>query len=154
MVHKLFEDTAERMGLLRIKTVGERFDPAVHEAIQQKESDEAPPGTILSEVVPGYRFGERLVRAAVVVVARKPAEKPAGTGTPSAAPAGTSAAPPAYPTPSNAPPSTRPPERPKSSRPPPPTPPPPSGAPPASPSKRPSQKPEAGGNGEPDKQGS
>lgn len=74
MVLKLFEDTAERIGLTRIKTVGERFDPQVHEAIQQKESAEAQPGTILSEVVPGYRFGEKLVRAAMVVVARKPVE--------------------------------------------------------------------------------
>lgn len=74
MVLKLFEDTADRIGLTRIKTVGERFDPQVHEAIQQKESDEAAPGTILTEVVPGYRFGDKLVRAAMVVVARKPAE--------------------------------------------------------------------------------
>ena len=40
MVLKLFEDTAERIGLERVKTVGERFDPAVHEAIQQQETDE------------------------------------------------------------------------------------------------------------------
>lgn len=74
MVLKLFEDTAERIGLTRIKTIGERFDPQVHEAIQQKESADAAPGTILAEVVPGYRFGEKLVRAAMVVVARKPAD--------------------------------------------------------------------------------
>jgi molecular chaperone GrpE len=75
MVLKLFEDTSERIGLTRIKTVGERFDPAMHEAIQQKESNDAAPGTVLSEVVPGYRFGDRLVRAAMVVVARKPSEE-------------------------------------------------------------------------------
>jgi molecular chaperone GrpE len=92
MVLKLFEDTAERIGLSRIKTVGERFDPQVHEAIQQKESADAAPGTILTEVVPGYRFGEKLVRAAMVVVARKPAdakksEPPAADGaTPSTKP--------------------------------------------------------------------
>lgn len=92
MVLKLFEDTAERIGLSRIKTVGERFDPQVHEAIQQKESADAAPGTILTEVVPGYRFGDKLVRAAMVVVARKPAdakksEPPAaGSATPSVKP--------------------------------------------------------------------
>jgi molecular chaperone GrpE len=79
MVLKLFDDTAERMGLKRIKTVGERFDPAVHEAIQQQETDAHPPGTILTEVVPGYMFGQRLLRAAMVVVARKP-NKPAESG--------------------------------------------------------------------------
>jgi molecular chaperone GrpE len=72
MVLKLFEDTAERMGLKRIKALGERFDPAVHEAIQQQETDAHAPGTILAEVVPGYMFGPRLLRAAMVVVARKP----------------------------------------------------------------------------------
>lgn len=80
MVLKLFEDTAERMGLKRIKTLGERFDPAVHEAIQQQETDAHAPGTILTEVVPGYMFGQRLLRAAMVVVARKPS-KPASDNT-------------------------------------------------------------------------
>ena len=74
MVLKLFEDTADRVGLERVPSVGERFDPAVHEAIQQQETDAHPPGTIVTEVVPGYRFGQRLVRPAMVVVARKPSE--------------------------------------------------------------------------------
>ncbi|MET0390815.1 MAG: nucleotide exchange factor GrpE [Polyangiales bacterium] len=80
MVLKLFEDTAERMGLNRVKTKGERFDPAIHEAIQQQETDEHPPGTILTEIVPGYMVGQRLLRAAMVVVARKPSGKPATDG--------------------------------------------------------------------------
>jgi molecular chaperone GrpE len=77
MVLKLFEDTSERMGLTRVKTVGERFDPTMHEAIQQQETDDQPPGTILTEVVPGYMIGQRLLRAAMVVVARKASAKPA-----------------------------------------------------------------------------
>jgi molecular chaperone GrpE len=77
MVLKLFEDTSERMGLTRVKTVGERFDPTVHEAIQQQETDEHAAGTILTEVVPGYMIGQRLLRAAMVVVARKPSAKSA-----------------------------------------------------------------------------
>lgn len=96
MVLKLFEDTAERIGLVRIKTVGERFDPAVHEAIQQKESHDLPPGSILSEVVPGYRFGDKLVRAAMVVVARKPADAKKSEPPPAeAAPAKAPSVPPA-----------------------------------------------------------
>lgn len=75
MVLKLFADTAERMGLTRIKALGERFDPAVHEAIQQQETDAHGPGTILAEIVPGYMVGQRLLRAAMVVVARKPSVK-------------------------------------------------------------------------------
>ncbi|MBX7191853.1 MAG: nucleotide exchange factor GrpE [Sandaracinaceae bacterium] len=73
MVLKLFEDQAGRMGLSRVKTVGERFDPSVHDAIQQVETDEQAPGTVIQEVVAGYRLGEKLVRPAMVVVARKPA---------------------------------------------------------------------------------
>jgi molecular chaperone GrpE len=46
------------------------FDPSQHEAIQQMETDEHPPGTVVAEVQPGYKEGERLVRAAMVVVAK------------------------------------------------------------------------------------
>lgn len=70
MVHKLFLDGLERIGVSRIPSVGERFDPMVHEAIQQVESDEHPPGTVVTELMPGYRLGDKLVRAAMVVVAK------------------------------------------------------------------------------------
>lgn len=73
MVMKLFEDQAGRMGLSKVKTVGERFDPGVHDAIQQVETDEHTAGTVIQEIVAGYRLGEKLVRPAMVVVARKPA---------------------------------------------------------------------------------
>lgn len=75
MVLKLFEDTAERIGLAKVPALGQRFDPAVHEAIQQKETDEQPPGTVIAEIAAGYRFKERLVRPAMVVVARKAPQK-------------------------------------------------------------------------------
>ena len=72
MVLKLFEDTGDRMDLKRLATVGERFDPSVHDAIQEIESADMAPGTVIAEVLPGYRLGEHLLRAAVVVVARAP----------------------------------------------------------------------------------
>jgi molecular chaperone GrpE len=72
MVLKLFEDQASRLGLTKVKTVGERFDPAIHDAIQQVETDEHPAGTVITEVVAGFRLGDKLVRPAMVVVARKP----------------------------------------------------------------------------------
>ena len=75
MVLKLFEDTAGRMGLNRVESVGARFDPAVHDAIQQLESDVHPAGSIMAEVTPGYMFGKRLIRPAMVVVARAPVAK-------------------------------------------------------------------------------
>jgi len=74
LVMKMFADTLTRLGIERVPGVGQPFDPAVHEAIQQLETDEYPPGTIAAEVLPGYCLGERLVRPAMVVVARaKPA---------------------------------------------------------------------------------
>ncbi len=72
MVFRSFEDQIARMGLAKVKTVGERFDPSLHDAIQMVETDEQPAGTILKEIVAGYLLGEKLVRPAMVVVARKP----------------------------------------------------------------------------------
>ncbi len=72
MVLKLFEDQAGQLGLSRLTCVGERFDPSLHDAIQQKETDEHSPGTVVTEIVAGWRLGERLVRPAMVVVAKKP----------------------------------------------------------------------------------
>lgn len=75
MVHKLFLDSLERVGVARVPALGERFDPAVHEAIQQIETDDEQAGTVVAELVPGYRMGEKLIRAAMVAVAKpKPVE--------------------------------------------------------------------------------
>jgi molecular chaperone GrpE len=76
MVLRGFEDIANRLGLKRVPSVGNLFDPACHDAIQQEETNEHAPGTIMAEVVPGYYLGERLLRPAMVVVARPPT----GTG--------------------------------------------------------------------------
>lgn len=64
------------LGELRIEVIaaaGEPFDPAVHEAVFQKETDEYPPGQVIEEFERGYRAGEILVRAAKVIVAKAPA---------------------------------------------------------------------------------
>jgi molecular chaperone GrpE len=70
MVQRQFTDALGREGIVRVPTVGQPFDPSVHEAIQQVETGEHEPGTIIAEVQPGYRQGDRLLRAAMVVVAR------------------------------------------------------------------------------------
>jgi molecular chaperone GrpE len=70
MVQRQFVDALGREGIARVATVGHPFDPAVHEAIQQVETGDHAPGTVLAEVQPGYTQGERLVRAAMVVVAK------------------------------------------------------------------------------------
>jgi molecular chaperone GrpE len=73
MVSRLFVDTLSRLGVERVATVGVSFDPAVHEAVQQIETTEQPAGSVYAEILAGYRFGERLIRPAMVVVAKAPA---------------------------------------------------------------------------------
>lgn len=70
MVLKQFTDTLKRIGIERIPTQGSPFDPSVHEAIQQLETDEYAPGVVAAEVQGGYRYAGRLVRPAMVVVAK------------------------------------------------------------------------------------
>jgi molecular chaperone GrpE len=89
MVLRQFTDTLGRSGITKVPTVGSMFDPSLHEAIQQVETDEHPPGTVVAEVQPGYLQGDRLVRAAMVVVAKpKPStdggKEPAGSTEPDA----------------------------------------------------------------------
>jgi molecular chaperone GrpE len=70
MVHRQFVDALGREGITRVPTVGHPFDPGIHEAIQQVDTNEHSPGTVISEVQSGYTQGDRLLRAAMVVVAR------------------------------------------------------------------------------------
>lgn len=74
MVLRQYVDTLARGGITKVPSVGSEFDPSHHEAIQQIETDEHPPGTIVAEVQPGYMQGERLIRAAMVVVAKPKAK--------------------------------------------------------------------------------
>jgi molecular chaperone GrpE len=81
MVIKQFVDVVGRSGITKVATVGNAFDPSVHEAIQQVETEDHPPGTVVSEVQPGYMQGDRLVRAAMVIVAKPKTD--GGAGAPS-----------------------------------------------------------------------
>ena len=72
MVTKQFVDTLDRMGVKRVVTVGQPFDPSRHEAIQHLESKDHPAGTVMAEVQGGYTIGDFLVRPALVVVSKGP----------------------------------------------------------------------------------
>jgi molecular chaperone GrpE len=74
MVERQFIDALGREGIARVPTVGHPFDPSVHEAIQQVETGDHEPGIVLAEVQPGYMQGDRLLRAAMVVVAKPKAD--------------------------------------------------------------------------------
>lgn len=74
LVMRQFRDALARLGVERVESVGRPFDPSVHEAIQHLETNDFPPGSIAAEVQPGYKEGDRLVRPAMVVVAKAPVE--------------------------------------------------------------------------------
>jgi molecular chaperone GrpE len=57
-------------GVSPIESVGTPFDPTLHEAIGHEESDEHPEDTVVSEVRKGYRLNDKVVRPALVRVAR------------------------------------------------------------------------------------
>jgi len=80
MILKQFEQTLGKLDIKKVVAVGTPFDPAVHEAIQQVETDQHPSGTVIFEVQPGYIQGEKLLRAAMVVVAKAPASKTGAPG--------------------------------------------------------------------------
>jgi molecular chaperone GrpE len=69
LVQKLFETTLARHGVQGFSAVGKPFDPSLHEALMQQESDQ-PPGTVVSEMARGYKLNDRLVRPAAVVVSK------------------------------------------------------------------------------------
>lgn len=75
LIQKEFEDILTKNGLTRIKSVGEKFDPHFHEAIEFIETDQHPEGIIIEEIRPGYMLNERLIRPAVVGIAKKKEEK-------------------------------------------------------------------------------
>jgi molecular chaperone GrpE len=72
MVNRQFEGALDKLGIKRIVSVGQPFDPSQHEAIQHVDSTEHVAGVIANEVQPGYRMGDYLLRAALVVVSKGP----------------------------------------------------------------------------------
>jgi molecular chaperone GrpE len=71
-VRKL-EEALGTHGLQPIESVGAHFDPKEHEAVGHEESTEHPEDTVVSELRRGYRLRDRVVRPALVKVARRPA---------------------------------------------------------------------------------
>ena len=59
------------MGIEKIKTVGEKFDPNIHEAIETEEAGNKEDGLVVAELKPGYRFNGHLLRPASVKIAKK-----------------------------------------------------------------------------------
>jgi molecular chaperone GrpE len=66
------EQVFSRHGINRIKSVGETLDPNRHQAMMEIPSDDVDAGSIIEEMQPGYMMKDRLLRPALVGVAKKP----------------------------------------------------------------------------------
>jgi molecular chaperone GrpE len=75
LIFKQLQDVLQKLKVERVPAQGEPFDPRVHEAIEMVESDAAPDHHVLEELQPGYRIKGRLLRPAMVRVAKKVGEK-------------------------------------------------------------------------------
>lgn len=72
LVLKSLQDALERHGVTRVKARGALFDPAEHEAMAQVESAVHEPNAVVDEHQAGYRLHDRLLRPAMVTVAKAP----------------------------------------------------------------------------------
>jgi molecular chaperone GrpE len=72
LIYKQLQDALAKLNVQRVPAQGEPFDPRVHEAIEVVESDAVPDHHVLEELQPGYRVKDRLLRPAMVKVAKKP----------------------------------------------------------------------------------
>ena len=75
MILKQIHQLLEKNGVRKIECLGKVFDAAQQEAIAHVETDKHPENTVVEEVQKGYLFEERLLRPAVVKVAKKPHKK-------------------------------------------------------------------------------
>jgi molecular chaperone GrpE len=70
LIEKQLAGVLEGLGVEPVPTVGERFDPHIHEAVVTEETDEFEPDTVMEEMRRGYRLGDKLIRPAMVKVSK------------------------------------------------------------------------------------
>jgi molecular chaperone GrpE len=66
------ESVFQRHGIARVESLGQKLDPHFHQAMIEVPDDRSEPGTIVQEMQSGYKIKDRLLRPALVGVARKP----------------------------------------------------------------------------------
>lgn len=70
LTHKLMLDALSKFDIKRIEADGQAFNPNCHEAMTMVATDEVAPNTVINVVQQGYSLGERVLRAAKVVVSK------------------------------------------------------------------------------------
>jgi molecular chaperone GrpE len=72
LIYKQLLDALAKLGVKAIPAKGEQFDPHVHEAIEMVETSDAPDHEVIEELQRGYKIKDRLLRPAMVKVAKNP----------------------------------------------------------------------------------
>jgi molecular chaperone GrpE len=70
LIQRKLHNILEAEGVERMPAEGQPFDPTLHEAVTHEDSDEHEPGQVIGVVRQGYRLGERVIRPAMVRVAK------------------------------------------------------------------------------------
>ncbi len=70
LIYRQFQDALQKIGVQSIPAVGQTFDPRVHEAIEMVDTTDVPDHHVVDELQRGYKYKERLLRPAMVRVAR------------------------------------------------------------------------------------
>ena len=78
LIYRQLLGLLEKEGVKRIPTVGERFDPHKHEAVAQVETDGTPEDTVMEEIQVGYTMFGKVIRPAIVKVAKGTEQKQEG----------------------------------------------------------------------------
>ncbi len=71
IIEKDLTSIFEKNRIVKIEAKGKKFDPNVHQAMTEIEDDQVEVGTVIQEIQPGYMLGDRLLRPALVGVAKK-----------------------------------------------------------------------------------
>ena len=77
LIVKQMEDVLRGLNVTAVETVGTRFDPRVHEALESVDRTDLPDHQVFEEVRRGYRIRERLLRPALVRIVNNPQQKEA-----------------------------------------------------------------------------
>jgi molecular chaperone GrpE len=70
LIYRKLQNILETEGVTRIEAEGKEFDPTLHEAVTHEESDSHPAGHVIAVLRQGYKLGDRVIRPALVRVAR------------------------------------------------------------------------------------
>ena len=72
MIYTQLKNFLTENGAEEIDALNKPFDPNLHEAVSQQATEDAPEGQVVQQMRKGYKYRDRLIRPAMVVVAKKP----------------------------------------------------------------------------------